>query len=127
MSAMTSNFDFLRAEWPALHDAAAKAEALAHADARASCFYARRTLELAVAWLYQHDQTLKLPYQDHLSALLFEPTFRNLLGPRIHTKVRIIKDIGNQAVHSSKPINSTDACNTVRELFHFCYWVAHTY
>ena len=47
-----SNFTFLQAEWPLLHESAVKAEALVHADARAACFYARRTLELAVALLF---------------------------------------------------------------------------
>ena len=46
---MTSPFAFLRREWPAVFDAAAKAEAAVHADPRTACFYARRALELAVA------------------------------------------------------------------------------
>jgi len=51
-----SNFTFLKAEWPELHDAATKAEGLVYPDARAACFYIRRALELAVVWLYQHDR-----------------------------------------------------------------------
>jgi type I restriction enzyme R subunit len=43
-----SNFPFLRAEGPDLHDAASKAEALAYPDARTACFQARRALELMV-------------------------------------------------------------------------------
>ena len=46
-----SNFNFLQAEWPALHDAATKAESLAYPDSRAACFYARRGLEVVVHWL----------------------------------------------------------------------------
>lgn len=57
-----TNFAFLADEWPTLHEAAAQAEALANGDARAACFYARRTLELAVNWLYRNDPALKLPY-----------------------------------------------------------------
>ena len=84
-----SNFTFLKAEWPGLHDAASKAESLAYPDARTACVYARRTLELAVHWLYQHDPALKLPYQDHLSALIHEPTFRAALGPTVFAKAAI--------------------------------------
>jgi hypothetical protein len=40
-------------------EAAGKAEAAAHADPRTACFYARRALELAVAWAYKHDPTFK--------------------------------------------------------------------
>ena len=56
-----SNFAFLQAEWPLLHEAATRAESMVHADARAACFYARRTLELAVAWLYKHDAACACP------------------------------------------------------------------
>ena len=80
MATPDSQFDFLRSEWPMLFDSASKAEGLAYPDSRAACFYARRSLELAVAWLYKHDAALKLPYQDHLSALVHEPTFRNAVG-----------------------------------------------
>jgi len=79
-------FAFLGTEWPAIHESAAKAESLVLGDARTACFYARRTLELAVAWLYKNDAALKLPYQDHLSALLHEPTFRAALGAAVWAK-----------------------------------------
>ena len=81
MATPDSQFDFLRGEWPMLFDPAARAESLVYPDSRSSCFHARRALELAVHWLYKHDSTLKLPYQDHLSALVHEPTFRNAVGP----------------------------------------------
>jgi type I restriction enzyme R subunit len=122
-----SHFTFLQSEWPDVYTAATQAEALAHPDPRTSCFYARRTLELAVTWLYQHDANLERPYQDHLAALLAEPTFRRTVGEALSTKLRIIKDLGNDAVHSRKPIRPLDSVNVLRELFHFCYWLARTY
>jgi type I restriction enzyme R subunit len=122
-----SNFEFLRAEWPELHEPAVRAEALVHGDARAACFYARRALELAVHWLYKHDAALKLPYSDQLSALLREPSFRNVLGSTIAAKAVLVRDLGNEAVHSRRPIRQYDALNAVRELFHFTFWVARTY
>ena len=97
-----SNFSFLQAEWGLVHEAARQAEASAHSDARVSCFYARRALELAVAWLFAHDNAFKLPYQDSLSALIHEPTFRVGVGDALFTKARLIKDLGNLAVHSTK-------------------------
>jgi type I restriction enzyme R subunit len=122
-----SNFAFLQAEWPALHDAATKAESLAYPDSRAACFYARRGLEVVVHWLYKHDSSLRLPYQDNLSALIHEPTFRNAVGPVVFAKVKLIKDLGNLAVHSHKTIREFDATTAVRELFHLGCWLAHTY
>lgn len=122
-----SNFAFLEAEWGLVFEAARKAEQHAHADARSSCFYARRALELAVSWLYTHDKALRLPYQDNLSALIHEPTFRTLVGDGLFTKARLVKDLGNLAVHSTKKVAPTDALSATRELFHLCFWLARTY
>lgn len=122
-----SNFHFLRTEWPDIFEAASKVESLAHSDPRSACFYARRGLELAVRWLYKHDPALHLPYQDHLSALLHEPTFRETAGEAIFAKARVIKDLGNQAVHSHKVVRPFDAVTATRELFHVTFWLARTY
>ena len=122
-----SNFAFLQTEWPDLHDAATRAEGLAFPDARAACFYARRALELAVQWLYRHDRSLSQPYQDHLSALIYEPSFQQAVPPAVFAKAKVLKDLGNQAVHSNQPIRVADAVTAVRELFHVCFWLAHTY
>lgn len=125
---MTSpHFQFLETEWPMLLEAAIKAEAMVNTDARTSCFYARRTLEMAVSWLYKYDPALKLPYQDHLSALIHEPSFRQLVGEALFTKAKLIKDLGNMAVHSHRKILPADALTATRELFHFCYWLARSY
>ena len=122
-----TNFTFLQAEWPAVFEAAEKAEAAVHTDPRAACFYARRAMELAVAWLYKHDPSLKLPYQDNLSALIHEPTFKALVGEAVFSKARIIARLGNQAVHSLRPVLPGDALAAVSELFHVGYWLARTY
>jgi type I restriction enzyme R subunit len=122
-----SNFAFLLFEWSLLHEAAIKAEGMANTDARTSCFYARRTLELAVAWLYKHDKAFHLPYQDQLSALIHEPSFRQVVGEALFTKAKLIKELGNQAVHSTRKVVAADALAATRELFHFCYWLARTY
>jgi len=122
-----SNFVFLKTEWPAIHEAATKAELHALIDARTACFYARRALELTVSWLYQNDSTLKLPYQDNLSALVHEPTFKTAVGSAIFNKAVLITRLGNQAVHSHRPVTQFDALTSVRELFHVSFWLARTY
>jgi type I restriction enzyme R subunit len=63
-----SVFAFLQREWPSVYEAAAAAESAAYPDPRTACFHARRALELAVAWIFKHDPSLRLPYQDNLSA-----------------------------------------------------------
>ncbi len=125
--AASPHFGFLATEWPELYDAATKAESFVHPDPRASCFYARRSLEVAVTWLYKNDRALRLPYQDQLNALIHEPTFRQVVGQAVFNKAKIIKDLGNQAVHSTRAIRAQDSLRAVHELFHVCYWLAHTY
>jgi type I restriction enzyme R subunit len=65
------HFQFLKAEWPRLHEATAKAESLAYPDPRTACFYSRRALEIAVTWLFDYETNLTPPYKNDLSAFLF--------------------------------------------------------
>jgi type I restriction enzyme R subunit len=122
-----SNFGFLKAEWPGLYGEAIRAERLAVADPRTSCFYARRTIELALNWLYEADDTLREPYHRDLGAMINEPTLVNLTGPALRTKMDVIRRQGNLAVHSNKLVHSKDATRTVAELFHVLYWLARGY
>src|SRR5207248_10559649 len=122
-----SQFAFLQREWSAVFDAAVRAEAAVHSDPRTACFYARRALELSVAWTYKHDAALKLPYQDNLSALIHEPSFKVATGEAVFSKARVINTLGNRAVHGHRAIPMDDALVVVRELFHVCYWLARTY
>jgi type I restriction enzyme R subunit len=122
-----SQFAFLQGEWPAVYDAAKRAEVTAHVDPRTSCFYVRRALELAVAWAYKYDSALKLPYQDNLSALIHEPSFKQAAGEAVFSKARVINTLGNRAVHGHRGIPPDDAVVAVRELFHVTYWLARTY
>jgi type I restriction enzyme R subunit len=122
-----SQFCFLQREWTGVYDSAIRAEAAVHADPRTACFYARRGLELAVQWAFKCDPALKLPYQDNLSALIHEPSFKKTAGEAVFSKARVITALGNRAVHSHKAIAANDALVAVRELFHVGYWLARTY
>ena len=122
-----SQFAFLQSEWPEVFDSAARAELSVHGDPRAACFYARRTLELAVNWAYKHDAALRLPYQDNLSALIHEPSFKQAAGEAVFSKARVINTLGNRAVHSDRAVPEPDARTALSELFHVAYWFARTY
>src|SRR5690606_4750946 len=122
-----SQFSFLQREWAAVFEAASKAEAAVHADPRTACFYARRALELAVSWAFKHDPGLRLPYQDNLSALIHEPSFKQTAGEAVLGKARVIITLGNRAEHSHRPVSKADALVALRELFLFAYWFARTY
>ncbi|ODS92675.1 MAG: restriction endonuclease subunit R [Comamonas sp. SCN 65-56] len=126
-----SNFGFLQPDWPDLLAEARRAEAAAHADPRTACFYARRTLELAVAWLYRAEGgrggSLRMPYKADLSAFLFEPSFQQLVGPAVHAKMDVIRRLGNKAVHDVRSVPAQDALAALRELFHVAFWLAQHY
>ena len=80
-----------------------------------------------MAWAYKHDAALKLPYQDNLSALIHEPSFKQTAGEAVFSKARVIVTLGNRAVHSHRAIPVDDALVAVRELFHVAFWLARTY
>jgi len=122
-----SQFAFLQPEFPSIYEAADRAITAVHPDPRTACFYARRALELTVNWLYQYDDSLTLPYQDNLSPLVHEPSFKRLVGEGLFTKARLIIKIGNQAVHQNRAVPTNDAVVAIKELFHITYWLAHTY
>ena len=122
-----SQFAFLSAEFPEVFAHASRAESLALFDARSSCFYARLALEVGVGWLYKRDSSLKDPYETTLAARIHEATFRTLVGSALVAKARIVKDLGNIAVHETRAVPPDKAVIALRELFHFAYWLTRTY
>jgi type I restriction enzyme R subunit len=121
------NFDFVRTAWPELAEEARLAERSTYADPRVALIYARRTLELTVHWLYKADASLRAPYKDDLSSMLFEPSFKRLVGSAIATKMDLIRRQGNFAVHRTTPMTPNDSLPVIRELFHVLVWVATRY
>lgn len=127
MGDVTSNFDFLRAEWPELAAEAFRAEQFARIDPRSSHLYARRTLEFLVDWLFTAEASLVEPYKRDLYARLTEPTFKNLAGDTIWNKMDLIRKASNKAVHTNAPVNIQGSEAMVREVFHIAFWLAHRY
>lgn len=123
---MVGNFDFLQAEWPMLHAEARKAERDALFDARTTCFYARRTVELTVKWLYQVE-SLHEPYKSDLAARLHDPAFVSVIGHGLQAKMNLIRKLGNTAVHEARPVPPDVGRKALAELFHILYWLAREY
>ncbi len=122
-----SNFAFLPRELRGIADAAVKAEGHIIGDPRAACFHARFALEAVVHWLYRHDNSLRMPYDQSLGALLHEPGFQNRLPQTVFQKARLIQKVGNQAVHNPRPVRQYDALQAVKELHHVCFWLVRSY
>jgi type I restriction enzyme R subunit len=122
-----SNFGFLPSTFRDIAEPAVLAESHIMGDPRAACFHARFSLEALVHWLYRHDTSLRMPYDESLGALLHEPSFQNALPPAVFQKARVIQKQGNQAVHNARPVRQYDALQVVKELHHICYWITRVY
>jgi type I restriction enzyme R subunit len=106
MTALNSQFGFLHAE---ISKDAARVEAAVNSDPRTACFYARRTLEQIVGWMYDNDADLQRPWETQLASLLTAPSFLKHVPAEIVAKARLIKDQGNNAVHGRSPVRHGDA------------------
>ena len=123
---MVGNFDFLQAEWPQLYAEARNAERDALFDPRTTCFYARRTVEHAVKWIYR-TQNLPEPYKSDLAARIHDGRFVGIVGHGLVTKMDYIRRLTNKAVHDESPVPKDAGQKALAELFHILSWLARTY
>lgn len=87
----------------------------------------RRALELGVKWLYANDNDLKVPYQNNLSALVHDITFKNIIDEKLLKQIEYIIKLGNYAVHNNKKISREEAVLSLRYLYNFMQWIAYCY
>ena len=79
-----SQYALIAQQWPELHAEALRVEECALRDPRTACFYARRTIELLVEWVYDNDSQLRRPYGNgSLADLIYAHEFRELAGDEI--------------------------------------------
>ena len=123
---MTSNFDFVPAEWGSVRADAVQAESNGRTDPRVSVFYARRVLEQVVAVIFDLER-LPLPYNSDLSGRLGDPGFIASVGPEIVSKATVIRRAGNRAVHDKKAIEQNAAVEILRQLHDLLKWAAYSY
>ncbi|MFS4490183.1 DEAD/DEAH box helicase family protein [Dietzia kunjamensis] len=123
---MTTNFDFVPAEWGAIREDAIRAESYGRTDPRSAAFYARRVVELVVVVIFDLER-LPLPYKSDLNARLGDAGFNAAVGPEILAKAHVIRKVGNIAVHDGRPINQQTALNVLRQLHDLLKWAAYCY
>jgi type I restriction enzyme R subunit len=124
---MNSQYALIAGQWPELHEEALKVEQFALSDPRTACFYARRTIELLVEWVYDNDSQLERPCAAQtLADLMYARVFCDLAGEQMR-RFRLLKDLGNKAVHRTDPIRVGDAVTAARELFQVLRWFALSY
>jgi type I restriction enzyme R subunit len=124
---MDSNFDFLTENWDFLSEDAQRVESFALRDPRTAAFYARRTLERALQWLYENDTALKTPHDKNLAAMIHEPTFKNNIKQGLFQDIRFIHRLGNLAVHDNQDISSQDGMKACVAIHQFTGWLARIY
>lgn len=118
------NFAFLKPEWPTIYESCAKAESYLTSDPSTACILARRSIEVLVMHLYRL-RGLRTPYKRDLAAHIADAQFKQLTGQGIATKLQLIKNIGNKAVHSTQPIPPQTALQVMRELYLVMVWAAY--
>ena len=124
-----SNFEFLKKNkiFSNFSDAACEAENGIGLNTVTCSILCRRALELGVKWLYANDNDLTIPYQDNLSALVHDITFKNIIDEKLLKQIEYIIKLGNFAVHNNKKISREEAILSLRYLYNFMQWIAYCY
>lgn len=124
-----SNFDFMLKNniFKTFAEASVEAEK-SIAVTNVSCtIMCRRALELAVKWLYANDTELRMPYQNNLSSLVHDITFKNMIDKSIFKEIIYIIKLGNFSVHSNKKVTREEAVVCLKYLFDFMNWISYCY
>ncbi|WP_238592358.1 DEAD/DEAH box helicase family protein [Microbacterium sp. CSI-V] len=120
------NFDFVRDRWPKVWEAASRAESYLRSDPRASATYARRAGEMFTEWIYAAED-LPRPYDDSFANLTAQAAFRALVGQNVTGSLRIVRTIGNDAVHKEEAMRLGRARGSLEQLHTICRWLDHGY
>ena len=126
---METNFDYLleKEEYASFAEQAVEAEKSIAISPATCAILSRRALELAVRFVFSYDAELSLPYQDNVSSLIHESTFRRIIEPRLFPMLKYTIHLGNVAVHTNSKIKRDEAVIALRDLFEFCDWIDYSY
>ena len=126
---MCTNFDFLKLkkQFKSFASSSMEAEKSLFVSPSTCAILSRRALELAVKWVYSFDNDLKLPYQDNISSLIHEPTFRQIIEPELFPLIKYIIKLGNTAVHTNANITRDEAVLSLRNLHEVVRWIDYCY
>lgn len=124
-----TNFGFLKEkdQYESFTSACIEAEKSLQISPATTAILSRRALELSVKWTYSFDDGLKLPYDDRLSALIHEQTFRDIIDNDLFPLIRYIVKLGNVAVHTNSNISREEAITSLRNLHEFVSWIDYCY
>lgn len=126
---MCTNFDFLKSKqiFQSFAGSAVEAEKSLLVSPATCAILSRRAVELAVKWVYSYDNDLTVPYQDNISSLIHEPTFRQVIDPSLFQLMKYIISLGNKAVHTNVNISRSEAVLSLRNLHEVVRWIDYCY
>lgn len=105
--------------------AAEKIYQISPADCVLTC---RRCLEAAVKWMYSVDAGLTLPYDKRLAVLMDGGDFREIVGPDLWRRLKLIRTLGNSAAHDGgKKLTRPQAALCLENLYVFLDFVSYCY
>ena len=68
-----------------------------------------------------------LPYQDNISSLIYNNSFKDLINPDLFPMIRYIIKLGNIAVHTNAIIKREEAITSLRDLYNFISFLDYCY
>jgi len=124
-----TNFDFLTSDpqFDTFSSVAVSAERILHIDPAACVINCRRAMEFAVKWMYSVDDSLTMPFDDRLAALMDSEDFRDLVPEDVWKRMKLIRILGNNAAHTGKKITLEQAKLCLENLYVFLDFVACCY
>jgi type I restriction enzyme R subunit len=124
-----ANFDFLKGKqnFKAFTEACLDAEKSIAASPALCALGCRKSAELAVKWLYSVDKSMTLPFNDNLSALIYNPSFMDTVDQKIISKLKFIIKLGNFAAHTNKNVSYREAVLSLGNLFDFIQFIDYCY
>lgn len=124
-----SNFKFLINKEPfkPFANACLEAEKAMQVSPATCAILSRRALELAVKWVYQFDNDVKIPYQDNLSSLIHDRHFLRIIDEALLPMLKYTVKLGNAAVHTNVAITRDEAVLSLHNLHQFISWIDYCY
>lgn len=121
-----SNFNFLKQEYPQLYKKMRLAEKRVKVEPLSSATYCRVVLEEVVNYIYA-EEYLEHPYNRELANLIRQEEFSSLVPSQHFRGLKIVRETGNQAVHTGRRVDAKAALISIKYLFGFLKWFAQTY
>lgn len=121
-----SNFSFIAAEWPQIHEYALRAEEYAFSDPKAAGVYARNAAEQLVYHIYEIEN-FRRPQDSRFVGHTTDPQFTAITPRAVLQKLDLLRTRGNRAAHPGQELSPDAALPLIQELHHVMIWAAHSF